>query len=239
MDFHAETKYVFVEAERDLLLAWLRSRLHPDRQYPFGRIVTIYYDTPSLDLYYQKRNGDYLKTKVRLRWYDTADVSRDADRASGPFPSDLPCFLEVKEKVGSVRGKRRLSLRLPAEALRGDAIRSPAVLHAPRRLAELSFRPPGLLVPILEVRYDRFRFVDPESGTRVALDSGIRCTRANGQYIGGAPPVDVRVGVLELKGHAGEAPPALTHLGLRVVKESFSKYARCCDALTQPLSMRA
>ncbi|MFH1277785.1 MAG: polyphosphate polymerase domain-containing protein [Candidatus Eisenbacteria bacterium] len=233
-----ETKYVFMEAERDGLIAWLGSRLLPDRRFPFGRIVTLYYDTPSLDFYYQKRNGDYIKAKVRLRWYDAADPGDEGGTGPASAPVEIPCFFEVKGKCGALREKERLALRLPDEALRTDPLHHPAVAGLTARLPELSFRAPGPLVPVVEIRYDRRRFVDPASGTRVALDTAIRCTRANGQLIPGIPPVRLGVGVLELKGNRWDAPRALGGLGLRLTRESFSKYGRCCDALTQPLAMR-
>lgn len=230
-----ETKYVFPEGAAGTIEAWLRSRLLPDRNFPVGRIVTVYFDTPSLDFYYEKRNGDYTKTKVRLRWYDTEGGEAEG---AAPSPGETPCFLEVKGKRGSLREKGRIPLRLPAGALRDDPLHRREVAGLPALLPGLSFRPPGPLVPIVEIRYDRRRFVDPASMTRIALDTGIRCTRAHGQYIPGIPPVRLPFGVLELKGSRKEGPRALGDLGLRLRRESVSKYGRCLDALTQPLAIR-
>ena len=51
------------------LASWLAAVCHPERAYPPARVVTVYFDTPDLALLGEKIDSDYLKTKVRVRWY--------------------------------------------------------------------------------------------------------------------------------------------------------------------------
>ena len=49
---------------------WLSSICRPDPLFPRGVVNSIYFDTPELHHLREKINSDYLKTKVRLRWYE-------------------------------------------------------------------------------------------------------------------------------------------------------------------------
>jgi hypothetical protein len=64
-----EQKFLFQTGDKDLLLDWLEFHLVRDPKYYHSPIFSLYYDTPGLRFYGEARNGDYLKTKVRLRWY--------------------------------------------------------------------------------------------------------------------------------------------------------------------------
>src|SRR5687768_10814864 len=63
-----EQKFVFTPHHLAYVRAHLDRVLRPDPSYEEGRISSVYYDTPSLELYHEKRASEYLKTKVRLRW---------------------------------------------------------------------------------------------------------------------------------------------------------------------------
>ena len=65
-----ERKYPVAEARAALIAAWISARVPPDRDYPRGTITSCYYDTPSLDAYWEAADGFWGKTKLRLRWYD-------------------------------------------------------------------------------------------------------------------------------------------------------------------------
>ena len=67
MDCDIEQKYIFVEQQGDPILEWLHDFLIPDSEYYCGSVFSIYYDTPYMHLYDEKRNSDYLKSRVRLR----------------------------------------------------------------------------------------------------------------------------------------------------------------------------
>lgn len=240
LNWTREQKYVFPEGERDALLAWLRHRFRPDAAFPVNRVVTLYYDTPSFEFYRQKRNSEYLKAKVRLRWYENGDGTGAGEEAAAGAgqPGERRCFLEVKQRCGSLRRKGRLSVALAADELDGDPFGGAALRRLARRVPELGFHSPGTLVPLLEIRYRRHRFVDAASGTRLALDAAIRCSRANNRLLPFPTPARLSAGVLELKGAFADEPRALGLLGHRLVRSSFSKYGSCFDALTQPLGVR-
>ena len=56
----------------------------------------------ALALYAEKRNGDYFKRKVRLRWYD------DPRAVKGDTP--MAAFFEIKRKYGALRRKERIEI---------------------------------------------------------------------------------------------------------------------------------
>ena len=91
---------------------------------------------------------------------------------------------------------------------------------------------PAWLLPVMMVRYERHRFVEPVSGARVSLDFRIEAPRANRVLLGQGGPVRLGVAVVEVKGAGEELPRALrplAHLGAR--RASFSKYGELGLAL--------
>ena len=81
------------------MIAWLRHVCLPDPVYPEAIVYSLYYDTPALDSYHEKVDGDFIKTKCRLRWYDP-DLSAD--------PALRTAYLEIKHKIGQGRRKTRV-----------------------------------------------------------------------------------------------------------------------------------
>ncbi|MCP4609827.1 MAG: VTC domain-containing protein [Planctomycetes bacterium] len=226
-----EQKYVFVNQEKDMILEWLEYCYIRDPDFPFGPISSVYYDTPGLYFYQEKRNSDYLKTKIRLRWYANLEAS-DSD-----FP--VKCYLETKQKYGALRRKERVELTISSRRLSThDLFSDEEILNLSSRVYELRIFPPGMLVPILLIQYNRYRFVDPRSGSRIALDTDICSTCANPQYIAGFPPITLGMGVLEIKGKHRKMLNALHPISDHLTKEAFSKYARCCEHLMQPFGQR-
>jgi hypothetical protein len=225
-----EQKYIFLEPEKDGILDWLSSCMVPEQKYYSGYVFSIYYDTPYLDLYYEKRHSDYLKSKVRLRWYsDKSELDPD---------QEVRCFLELKRKYGILRQKSRIPFSLASGTLTHALLLNEEIANAPLRIQELAYTPPNRLVPILLVQYQRYRFVDPQTGSRIALDGNIRCTHVNSTYISGFPPVHLDMGVLEIKGAERQLPHSLNGVSSSLTREAFSKYARCCEHLMLPLSRR-
>jgi VTC domain-containing protein len=220
-----EQKFLFEAAKQGLLLDWLEFHLVRDPEFYFSPIITLYYDTPALSLYGEARNGDYLKSKVRLRWYEAAFA---ADQQT------VRCFVEIKLKFGARRQKRRKSLALDPSCLSGDLFSHRTILEAPDVLPEWRLLARGILVPLLTVEYERFRFIEPRSGARIALDRRIGCSRANAAYLAGAVPISLASGVLEVKGASDTLPEFLRPMQRHLRKQSFSKYSRCCDLLIDP-----
>ena len=60
-------------------------------------VSTIYYDTPTLDFYYDKVNGEHTHKKARLRTY-------------GKEIFEGPTFFEIKYKSNEDQIKKRISL---------------------------------------------------------------------------------------------------------------------------------
>ena len=75
-----EIKLVLPNRAARSLVRWLRSRCWPDPLYPAATVSSIYYDTPDWRLLREKVNSDFLKTKVRLRWYSDIDGAEPQDR---------------------------------------------------------------------------------------------------------------------------------------------------------------
>ena len=68
----------------------LDSLCRRDPEFPAAVVWTIYYDTPALVSLGEKINSDYLKRKIRVRWYSDLE-----GRVSGP------AFVEAKLRLGT------------------------------------------------------------------------------------------------------------------------------------------
>lgn len=215
-----ETKFQFPPQAAPGLLAWLQGHCRPDGDHPANRVHSIYYDTPSLASLREKLNSDYLKSKLRLRWYGPAVGAGD--------PGPRVVYAEVKSKTGSNRAKQRLEVPLAAEALEAEPLNSgPAAgLAQLPELRELGVT--GNLLPVLALSYLRRRFLCPESGARINLDSDIRVERTHPGLIGGASGMVIPHVVLEVKGDREDLPATLHPLiSLGGKRSSFSKYLTC------------
>jgi hypothetical protein len=224
-----EQKFTFRWTDKDVLWDWLEFHTLRDPSFYRGPIISLYYDTPSLDFYGEARNGDYLKTKVRLRWYQTVFTSAD---------QTIDCFFEIKRKRGALRHKQRQALALSAGCLSGDVFSSAQIANLPREMGGFSCFNRGILVPMLVVEYQRCRYVDAQTGARIALDFAIGCRRANDAYVYGSVPIESALGVLEVKSKGAELPEFLRPMRRYLNRQSFSKYALCCQRLLDPLAWR-
>ncbi len=176
---------------------------------------SIYFDTRDLRLLAEKAGSDYLKTKVRVRWYPWSG-------------SEAPSYLELKRRFGTRRHKIRVETPYPAGRLADEPLASAELARLPRRLRSQGVPVPEILLPVLVVRYHRRRWIDPTSGARISLDTAITAPRFSPGLGLTANPAPLPQAVLEVKSAAAYLPPrlaALTGLGLR--RASFSKYAAC------------
>jgi len=217
-----EIKLVVPAIRAEPLLAWLRARCRQDPLYPDGLVTSIYFDNRSMASLRAKINSDFIKRKVRVRWY--------TDPATGVAQD--PAFVEIKEKVGARRFKIRVPADVAAAEIAGNASTSALrELLAPLRRAGHWIA--GDLQPFLRIAFRRRRFTDPTTGARISIDSDIRGTTANPAMLATARPALLAHAVVEVKGGSRElsrwmAP--LRQLGCR--RESFSKYERCFQKLT-------
>lgn len=219
----AELKYVVSPEAAPIALRLLRALCLPDPHHPCGTVCTVYYDTPRGDRYAEKLNSDYLKSKVRARWY-----LPDADPSGG----SRIVFFEIKEKEGARRNKLRRERRVGCDWWDDAPFTDPRFAQEVcAAFADCLPESHGLCA-VVEIRYERHRFVERTTGARVALDTCIRANRANGVLLQRPQLPELTLAVLEVKGTAQDLPRSLLPVvscGFR--RESFSKYAQCVEAL--------
>ena len=213
-----ETKFIIPAARLPVILRHLQSVCDPDPEFPSGVVSTIYYDTVELDLLRQKLDSDYLKSKVRLRWYCDLDGASQSDES----------FLEVKQRIGTLRNKLHLPAKFSPAWLSKCSLDDPQLNGIiPQILAAGEFLQQHIF-PILCLEYERHRFIERSGNTRVCLDQDIRVTKVNPSYLKHTNPLALGLGVFELKGEVLQLPATLlpvVDLGGR--KGSFSKYLAC------------
>ncbi len=215
-----ERKFVCSQTEGDFALAWLEHTCKRDPEYPFGIVSSIYFDTPSRKMFFEKENGDLLKIKVRLRWYKET-IRSESDT--------IKCFLEIKERIGSGRQKARAKMDVNARWINTVGLSSPEVAQLVMKGApdyEYLFR--RNLFPMMTVVYKRHRFICPCTGARVCLDTSIHSDRVNVHHLAGAVPEAIDTIVLEVKDAGFAELPWMDELYSRGFREgSFSKYYEC------------
>ena len=218
-DFERELKFLLPAGRAGAALAWLATICRPDPGHPRAFVWTVYYDTPSSRSLGEKIDSDYLKMKLRVRWY-----GRACEPVSGPV------FAEAKYRIGSRREKVRVQLPVDAPLVSALPLDDPLFATFPRALG-----PAGVLAgpewrPVLRLRYERSRFIEAVSGARVSLDRDITPEAVDTRRLTALNAGPLGVCVLEVKGHEDTLPRSLTpllHLGAR--QGSLSKYAAVYD----------
>lgn len=99
-----EIKFRINHEQKRRFLAAARFGLRDD---PHGRdacyrVTSVYFDSPALDFYWEKVNGESIRKKLRLRYY--GDVSE------GLSLVDRVCYLELKHRVKDTVLKERVRL---------------------------------------------------------------------------------------------------------------------------------
>ena len=215
-----EIKYLVPASNAAALVAWTSSVCLGDGKYPPATVHTVYYDTPRLVLLGEKIGSDFLKTKVRVRWY--------ADRDG--LPGDA-LFAEAKFRVGSQRRKVRHRLPVPAAEAAGP-LHDPAWIRARAAACRRPHLPHARTTS--GVRYVRHRFLEAAHAGRVTIDEGIGLDRINASRLNGRIPGVFPHVVFEYKGRLPDPPAALlpvTRFGAR--RGSSSKYLACYQHLTR------
>ena len=163
-------KFVITRAQREAILPRLLERMRADENavedayYP---IVSLYYDNPQRDCFWEKEQGYPSRRKMRVRVYGNLD---------GRLPPTI--FVEIKHKCDGRGVKRRLLVPLeeaysisagndPTVPL--DAVNTRLVEEIHHLVKVRGFR------PCCAMRYDREAYADrdPESDLRVTFDTGI------------------------------------------------------------------
>jgi hypothetical protein len=226
-DLEHEVKYVVPAHVPAALRTWLGAVCRPNTALPPAFVDTVYYDTPELSLLGEKIDSDYLKTKVRARWYTPPGPARS--RPAGPV------FAEVKYRVGNRRGKVRVRLGVSAADLQARPLHDPlwtGLLEPLRREAPLL---PGRLAPVLALRYLRTRFVDA-GHAQVTLDEGIRLTATNIARLERHGIDALPIAVFEWKGRQPDLPAHLAPVvRFGALRGAFSTYQQCYRLATRAL----
>lgn len=209
-----ELKFTLPAGRVHLARRRLNSVCRRDPQFPSAIVWTIYYDAPGLASLGEKMNSDYLKRKIRVRWY--SDLN---GRAAGP------AFVEAKLRLGTRRSKVRVRVPYPAEEIAHWNLQDPRLLGLPLLLREHGILGQSSWQPVMLIRYRRDRFIEPLTQSRVCLDTDISAAAFNTRFGPLTDPSPLATAVLEVKGPGDELPAALRPLlALGMHKRSFSKY---------------
>jgi hypothetical protein len=209
-DLERELKFLIPDSRTAFVRAWVWAICRPEAKHPPARVVTVYYDTPDLTMLDEKVNSDYLKHKVRVRWYAALDGK----------PLNGPAYVEAKFRVGSRRHKVRIPTRVAAADLDRWPLTRPewAGLLGPLR-EQIDIE--ADLMPVVRLQYVRERFIDPLTGGRVALDSDISLDAVNPLRLSPGRRGRLAVVVMEYKSQAMDMAPHL----LRMLQTSGAKKA--------------
>lgn len=195
-----------------------------DGEFPEGVVNSIYFETPSLRSYWEKANGDNLKTKLRLRWYGL-------DESLG---AEVPAFLEVKGRIGGARHKRRIEVSVPRPLLLDTPFEAPPLRDfILASLGRLEIPSPLSWFPACQISYSRRRYVDAMTGSRISIDWDIRASRFNYDLFPLGRPIALDRMVCEFKNQFGAPPRWADELALcGLAYGSFSKFGECVARLS-------
>ena len=213
-----ELKYTIGNRRNQQVIRWLSSRCKADKTYHAQTVSSIYYDTLSWRFLNEKVNSDYLKTKVRLRWYSDI-VYRHHFNSS---------FAEVKFRIGPRRKKVRILTTFSGSQIADTALHDAMFSRIPSLLESNHILLGEQFFPAFQISYKRVRYKEPFTGITLCFDYDIGVSRANTFMVPHGHPFALRTAVLELKGDLNEMPAplfGLVNMGFR--KESFSKYYAC------------
>jgi len=225
--FEFEMKLVLPQSRVAPVKAFLRALCREDRAFPANTVASIYFDTRHLEFLHAKLNSDLLKTKVRVRWYEDSQSRQPVGAA----------FAELKYRRGLCRSKIRVQTPYSAEEIAKLSLRDPSLVQILDLLQSRESRDLSLLDALLEVRYERLRFFEPISGSRISLDSQIGLGRVQTDLLPHTNRRKLGQAVIEVKNRSGRIPALLNPLfriGAR--KDSFSKYLGCFRLATVGIS---
>jgi hypothetical protein len=218
-----ERKFAVSPASIGMAYTFLRQVCRPDREYPSDRVNSLYFDTADLDQYEKSASGEFRKNKARIRWYDS-----DAEE-----PGGMPVYLELKSREGFASSKQRQKFTVPPLSLKSanlsrGILDKTTILQTLATFGHFSEKP---IKPIIFISYQRYRFSEMQTGTRVCLDYDMRASVVAPEL--GRRGYEVRLtgGVIEVKGPSLELPVTLRYMQqLDVDWSRFSKYGGCLDA---------
>lgn len=186
------------------------------------RVRSLYLDTPYEETFYQSRDGQECRKKLRLRLYS---------------PEDESVKLERKAKIG--QNQVKTSLILTREQARFIAAGEYGFLlaagdsFAQELFLELS---QGPYLPRMMIEYNRIAYLAPANHIRITYDSNIGYTRSNldlfSNDVSFAPLIRQGMGVLEVKydnflfSYIRDALIAIDRMPV-----AFGKYVNACEQI--------
>ena len=215
-----ELKFVVPNHHLAPIFDFVKLSCKADAAHPAGIVSSIYYDSIQWDALNEKINSDYIKTKFRLRWY--------REPGSGNFSPTS--FAESKHRIGCRRIKSRVATELSPERLDSISLEDAALQSVPEWLRRNGIPTGANLFPSLLVRYTRHRYVEPVTGARVSIDSGISTPRINRRMLprGTGNGASLSHAVIEVKSPLDALPRSLRPLTVYGIRRaSFSKYLAC------------
>ncbi len=194
-----------------------------DPQFHKGTIHSVYYDTHDNAALHDSNEGNPIRNKIRVRWYDTPSETS----------ATTPVFLELKSKDGFAGTKQRMKTLVPTERLTNPARRGSIldVTTVHQTLFQFGHYPEGLLHPVIYISYRRLRFQDLLTGIRISLDWDIGSSLVGPHVSRGAGLLLMHGGVIEIKGPSMDIPrtvQSIRHLGTDWSR--YSKFAGCLEA---------
>ena len=116
-----ETKFVLNNSAAGTIIRWLQCRCQLDKKFGANIVSSIYYDTHKWRFLREKINSDYLKTKIRLRWYSDIDSGQPGEDS----------FVEAKYRTGSRRAKVRVRTGISGKWLNNVNLDNQKLLKVP------------------------------------------------------------------------------------------------------------
>ncbi len=223
-----EQKFFVAPHRESLALALLRRTCRAECLYAAGQVNSLYFDTPDLEQHELSDAGEYAKDKVRIRWYGG---EWDPHRVDHGPEAVVKVWLELKSRRGFASTKQRSTLDVPAAALSFSSLSRgivPAVTLA-HTMTAFGFVPRGKLCPVVAISYWRYRFVEPETGFRVSIDSHIRSSLVMAGLGRGERGLELPGAIVEVKGPAFEVPRSLRPIV--EIGTSWTRYSKYSSSL--------
>ncbi len=153
-----EEKYILTQEQKDLFFDAIKEYIEPDFYYQ-SKILNVYFDNENRDVIVHSLEKPTFKEKIRLRSYGIPTLEDDV-------------FLEIKDKVHSIVGKRRMKIKLKdfyryyEEGIKED--------HQIMREIDYYFQY-FHLKPVYFVSYDRLSYRGCENpNLRITVDQNLR-----------------------------------------------------------------
>jgi len=237
-----EQKFFILPQRESAAFALLRRTCRADREYPVGQVNSLYFDTPDLDQHQRSDSGELAKDKVRIRWYGEEYDPHLTSLMEGRIMPDavaghdvpdgfVRVWLELKSRRGFASTKQRLILEVPGFRLAFAALPTgiipPMVLA--RAMAGFGFFTYAPLRPVVAISYWRYRFVEPETGFRISIDSRIRSSLVMPGIGRGERGLELPGAVVEVKGPRFDVPRSLREIA--EIGSSWTRYSKYSSSL--------